>query len=98
MQDLELLRKYAESWNTLDISHVEPYFAEDVSIFSQYYKKVGAQGRRKVADLLQKAMTERKEAGIIEKFYAEIGFCSEKMVKAVELSEIKQSLPVPQIE
>ncbi len=45
MQELELLKKYAESWNTLDISHVEPYFAEDIIIFSQGYNKIVAQGK-----------------------------------------------------
>jgi hypothetical protein len=99
MQDLELLRKYAESWNTLDISHVEPYFAEDIIIFSQKYNKIVAQGKKVVPDELQRTMTEIKEAGIKEKIYAEIGFCSEEMVESVELySRIQKSIPLPRIE
>lgn len=99
MQQLELLKKYAESWNTLDVSHVEPYFADDVTVFAQTKKEIVALGKTEVVNGMRDDMTYNKREGTEEKIYAEIGFCSAEMVEQVELfSKIQPSIPLPRIE
>ncbi len=43
-------------------------------------------------------MTEIKKAGVKEKVCAEIGFCSQKMVEAIELYSKISTIPMPRIE
>ncbi len=99
MQDLELIRKYAHSWNVLDISHVEPYFAENITYISKRYPEAVVQGKTEVLNELRSQITNIKELRIENRVYAEIGFCSPQMVEAVEfISRFYPTMPIPGIE
>ncbi len=62
MENLELLKKYACNWNTLNVSPVESFLAEDVGLFSQYFNKT-VQGKPELIKTLRDTITEIKKAG-----------------------------------
>lgn len=90
-KELDIVYLYAEAWNKLDFSLIQPHLADDVCYASQnVFDEL--EGKEEVAHYLEGKMeTIRKHP--LAKVFAEIGFCGNQHGQKVQVLSAYENRP-----
>lgn len=83
-RELELVKIYAKSWNTLSFEQLEPYLAHDVVYTSQVVLE-SLVGKGAVSNYLARKMEMIRNSLLTSDVYAEVGYCGDETGGGVQL-------------
>lgn len=84
MNEIELVRLYAKSWNNLKFEIIEPFLSEDVVYESQQVFEPLV-GKGAVSEYLRGKMATIKKNLLTSDIYAEIGYCRSQAGQRVQV-------------
>lgn len=92
MNELDLVRLYAKSWNNLKFEIIEPFLSKDVVYESQQVFDALV-GKEAVSDYLKGKMETIKVHILTADVYAEVGYCGSQGGRRVQVSSDYQERP-----